>query len=174
MNSPVLTFSAAAVDADLGWAFFPASERLADGFLATPLAALKIGGVPYATLTRGHVSVALSGTGLHYHDGRVWIGDPTFDVRPDRVVISGIVVNGPHRRSGIATQAMRDLCSVADSIGFELMLEATPIDGFKHKGQRSITRRRLVRWYTSLGFEPAYPSEGDTILVRHPRKVVKS
>jgi hypothetical protein len=61
--------------------------------------------------------------------------------------------------------AMKELQSIAASLGMEINLEVAPMGAFKAKGKRTIETRSLIRWYKSLGFRPAWPGEGETILV---------
>lgn len=118
----------------------------------------------YPTLVRGAVRVAIENIDLYYHNGRAWRGDPT--VQPDdRVTLAAIIVDGESRRQGLATAAMKDLQSIAASLGMEINLEVAPMGAFKAKGKRTIGMRSLIRWYKSLGFQPAWPGEGETILI---------
>ncbi len=126
--------------------------------------ALTLGGTTHSTLIAPGVKVAVGSLLLYYHDGRVWRGCPVTDASETRVVIEAIVVGPDFRRHGIATRAIRALQELAAGLGLELWAEATPIEAFKAKGQRTITTRKLVRWYKSLGFVDAYPGEGDRIL----------
>lgn len=155
--SPVTNFAKLA--ASRGWLF----ETAWTDHEPNP-EALEIAGTRYATLVSadGLVKVGLVGTRLYHHDGRVWWGDPCFDVEPDRVTIAGIVVDPAHRRQGLGTAAVRSILAVADQGGFRLLLEAQPIG-------KGISRRKLVQWYKGLGFEPAYPGEGETILCHRPK-----
>ena len=123
--------------------------------------ALTLGCTTYSTLVATGVQVALGNLLLYYHNGRPWRAD----VQPEgRVVIEAIVVKPEFRRHGIASKAIKGLQELAAGLDLELWLEATPIEAFKAKGQRTITTRRLVNWYKSLGFVEAYPGEGNTIL----------
>lgn len=156
-KTPVLDFIEAA-EAD-GWLYEPPG-RAAD---PNPKA-LTVGGTTYSTLVGDGVRVAVGSLLLYYHGGRVWRGCPVADASKTRVVIEAIVVDPARRRSGVGAETIKRLQGLAASLGLELWIEAVPIPQFKAKGQRTITGRRLVDWYKSLGFEPAYPGEGETIL----------
>jgi GNAT superfamily N-acetyltransferase len=158
----VLKFIAAAESA--GWHYQPCGTRSPSGEWQANPDALTIGGCTFPTLLRGPVATAWGNTDLYYHGGRVWKGDPS-DQADDRIVLEGIVVSGESRRHGLATAAVRDLQSIAASLGKAIVLEAVSIAAFKVKGQRTISPRRLVQWYKSLGFESRWPREGDRILV---------
>lgn len=147
-----------------GWHYQPCGTRSPSRAWQANPDALTIGGCTYPTLLRGPVATAWSNTDLYYHNGRVWKGDP-HDQPDDRITLEGIVVSGESRRKGLATAAVRDLQSIAASLGKSIVLEATPITAFKAKGKRTIETRRLIKWYKSLGFEPRWPGEGDRILV---------
>lgn len=151
-QTPVLDLINAAKAA--GWGYEPPRSP----------AALTLGGTTHSTLSSRGVQVAVGSLLLYYHDGRVWRGCPVADASETRVVIEAIVVSPGHRRLGVATRAIRALQELAAGLGLELWLEATPIEAFKAKGQRTITTKKLVRWYKSLGFVDAYPGEGDRIL----------
>jgi len=147
-----------------GWHHESSGARSETGGWMPNPNALTFGGGYYPTLVRGAVRVALENIDLYYHDHREWRGDP--HVQPDdRVTIAAIVVDGESRRKGLATAAMRDLQSVATSLGMGFNLHACPMPAFKAKGKRTVTTGRLIRWYKSLGFLPAWPGESDTILV---------
>lgn len=147
-----------------GWHYQPCGQhRPGSGWQANP-DALTIGGCTFPTLLRGPVATAWSNFDLYYHNGKVWKGDPS-DQPDDRITLEGIVVSGESRRQGLATAAVRDLQSIAASLGKSIVLEALPIAAFKAKGKRTIETRSLIRWYKSLGFEPRWPGEGDRILV---------
>jgi len=49
-----------------------------------------------------------------------------------------------------------------------LMLGPAPIRGFSIKGQRSITRSKLMQWYGRLGFVPTY--DGDDTVLHYPNQ----
>lgn len=148
-----------------GWGHEPCGSRPAGGGWAQNPAALSIGGSCYSTLLRHPVRIGLCSTEIYYHDGRVWWGDSTV-ARDDQVTVAGIVVDKQHRRQGHGKAAVRSLQSIAGLVGVSLLLEATPLGG-EHKAAR-LTQRRLVQWYKSLGFVPAYPGEGDAILIWRP------
>lgn len=133
----ILTFAAAA--SAHGWSLTLPSEN----------------GPRYATLSRGPVSVGLSQTPLYYHKGRVCWGDPCFGAQPGVIVIATLVVDAGSRRMGLATAAMRSLLSID---GYRIVLEATPTE------DGGMSRQRLIRWYRSLGFSPAFPGKGEEIL----------
>lgn len=147
-----------------GWHHEPSGARSETGGWTSNPDALTIGGCTYPTLLRGPVAAAWSNTDLYYHNGRAWRGDP-HDQPDDRIVLEGIVVSGESRRHGLATAAVRDLQSIAASLGKAIVLEAISLPAFKAKGHRTVTTRRLIKWYKSLGFVPRWPSEGETILV---------
>lgn len=134
-------------------------------YLATPGSELSIDG--YSTLIRGPVQIAVSPIGLYYHDHRPWWGDPT-ERHPARVTIWSILVEPESRRQGRATEALQALQRLCEAQGLWLQLEASPIAWQRAKGQRSISRRRLIGWYEAHGFVPSYPEEGETILEWRP------
>lgn len=149
---------------DAGWQYEPCGLHPAEGGWRPNPAALDVGGARYPTLVRGCVRAGFTTTELYYHDGRVWWGDPTVQ-RDDQVTLAGLVVDEEVRRQGIGTEAVRDLKSIAGGLGISIMLEARPMGDYRAK---RLTSKALVRWYKSLGFVPAYPGEGETILVwRH-------
>jgi len=121
----------------------------------------------YTTLVRGPVRIAVSNIGLYYHDHRVWWSDPT-ENHPSRVTVWTVLVEPEARRQGRATEALQALQRLCEARGLWLQLEASPIAGQRAKGQRTISRRRLIGWYESLGFEPSYPGEGREILEWRP------
>lgn len=153
--TPVSDFAALAVDA--GWTFHTASKGREEN-----QSAISIAGTRFATLVSpdGMTRVALRGELLYYHNGRVWLA---MDYQPKRVTIAGVVVDKPSRRRGAGTAAMRALVDIAIRNGFTLLLEAQPIEDEQHKEKR-LTRQRLIRWYSGLGFVPAYPGEGKQIM----------
>lgn len=147
-----------------GWHHEPSGARSETGGWTPNPAAITWGRGHYPTLVRGAVRVAIENIDLYYHNGRAWRGDP--HVQPDdRVTLAAIIVDGESRRQGLATAAMKDLQAIAASLGMEINLEVAPMGAFKAKGKRTIETRSLIRWYKSLGFQPAWPGEGETILV---------
>ena len=147
-----------------GWHHEPSGARSETGGWTPNPAAITWGRGHYPTLVRGAVRVAIENIDLYYHDGRAWRGDP--HVQPDdRVTLAAIIVDGESRRQGLATEAMKDLQAIAASLGMEINLEVAPMGAFKAKGHRTATTGRLIKWYKSLGFQPAWPGEGETILV---------
>lgn len=121
----------------------------------------------YPTLVRGPVRIAVSNIGLHYHDHRVWWSDPT-ERHPTRVTVWTILVDPEARRQGRATEALQALQRLCEAQGLWLQLEASPIASQRAKGQRTISRRRLIGWYEAQGFVPSYPTEGREILEWRP------
>jgi GNAT superfamily N-acetyltransferase len=155
-KTPVLDFVSAAVAA--GWRHEPHGRHEANPN------ALPFNG---ATIAADGVKACVGSLSLYYHDGRVWRGCPVADQSDTRIVLEAIVVDPDRRRAGVATRTIRELQDIAKSLGLELWVEATPIGRYKAKGQREISRRRLIKWYKGLGFIEAYPGEGDSILKWH-------
>jgi GNAT superfamily N-acetyltransferase len=92
------------------------------------------------------------------------------DCQPNLIVIAALVVDPSARRKRHASIAMDMLKQYARATNITLLLEATPMNGFKVKGQRSITKNQLINWYTRLGFKPAYPEEGHDLLKYTPAR----
>jgi GNAT superfamily N-acetyltransferase len=145
-----------------GWTFERAT--VGDHFDENPKA-LSHCGRWYPTLITpdGLVKVALSNIILYYHNGNVWLGDPSENI-PNLVVLAIIAVDPSARQKGHATKAMRCLQEIAKELSMELMLESAPMTSFKVKGQRMITYKKLINWYKKLGFVAAYPADGEEIL----------
>ena len=133
-----------------------------EGWQANP-EAVEVGGTHYATLRRGPVRAGFHNFQLYYHNGRPWLAHPMGDDQP-WIVVAALVVETDARRKGHATEYVRWLQGVAAAAGKSLVVQASPIDGHKAKGQRTITTPRLIRWYESLGFVTKYPKEGRTIM----------
>ena len=146
-----------------GGEYHPCGEWVdGDGWQANP-EAIEVGGTHYATLRRGPVRAGFHTFQLYYHNGRPWLAHPCDD-DPSWIVVAALVVEPDARRKGHATEFLRWLQGVATATGKTLVVEASPIEGHKAKGQRTITSLRLMRWYASLGFVPKYPREGRSIM----------
>jgi hypothetical protein len=147
-----------------GWWY--EDTRLPDGFKQNEKA-MVIGSYRYPTFLHPElpVKVALIPNPLSVFKGEVF-SITSWGSKIRSVTMVGIV--SAERKKGYGERAVRDLMTVADAVDCFLMLEPGPIKGFAIKGQRSITRRKLVEWYARLGFIPTYRDE-DAVM-HYPNK----
>lgn len=98
------------------------------------------------------VKVALDSTDIFSRRGEVWVGDPT---RPlvHGFVIQSIVTDPEHRGKGKAKEMLKKVLAAADEAGLLLKLEPVPMKDFIKRGQKSMSKDQLRKWYGSFGFE---------------------
>jgi hypothetical protein len=132
--------------------------------------ALVIGDYRYPTFQHPTmpVKIALSANPLSIWKGSVYT-ITSWGSKLRSVTVTGIV--SEERKKGYGDRAMRELLAAADEADCFLMIEPAPISRFKIKGQRMITRQRLVKWYRRLGFVPSY--DNDDLVLHYPNKPLK-
>lgn len=94
---------------------------------------------------RGHVERIGN---VERHDLKIGRSTILFHIDHDKrlIHISSIRVPQTARRKGEATRALRHVLALADQLGYDTRLDASPLDKRTSLG-------RLVRWYQSHGFE---------------------
>jgi len=147
-----------------GWGY--EDTRLPDGFKPNDKA-MVVGNYRYPTFLHPNLPVRVA---LIANPLSVWKGEvfslTAWGTKTRSVTLAGLV--SAERRQGHGERAMRDLLAVADAVDCFLMLEPAPIRGFSIKGQRSITRSKLMQWYGRLGFVPTY--DGDDTVLHYPNQ----
>lgn len=126
-------------------------------------------GSMYPTVTdKDHfVKIGLDRTNIFNRQGQVWIGDPS---RPllNGFVMQAIVTDPPQRGKGKARETLKALLQSADEAGLLLKLEPVPMKDFIKRGQKSMTKDQLRKWYGSHGFEKDPEAN---IMTRTPKQI---
>lgn len=123
----------------------------------------------YPTITNKEktVKVGLDRTDIFDRNGDVWVGDPSHPLL-NGWVIGAIVTDPEHRGKGEASKVLQQIVKAADECGIMFKGEPVAMKDFIKKGQKSLTRNQLIKWYQRHGFEP---NERGNIITRNPKKV---
>jgi len=104
-------------------------------------------GSRYPTFVRNDVTLAISAyRTLVTHRGEVFV----YEGEDADAVVEMISVSTGSRRQGLATEALKDLCALAEQCGVTLYIEPAPV-GKKEPG---VTPTMLAAWYARFGFAP--------------------
>jgi GNAT superfamily N-acetyltransferase len=132
---------------------------------------LTFGGYNYPTFVSkdGNVKIALGQNDLYIFNDKPWRGDPSQPLK-NAFVIEGIYTSPEVRGQGRATQALKEVLSLADELNVSVKVEPTPIKSLAGKTGR--TREQLITDYKKLGFEQENQGS-DQILIRTPSSAIK-
>lgn len=125
----------------------------------------------YPTITdKEHiVKVGLDRTDIFGRNGYVWIGDPSRPIL-NGYVIQAIVTDPKERGRGRAKEVLRQMIKCADEAGLLLKLEPVPMKDFIKKGERSLTKPQLQKWYSKYGFK----KEPDANIMTRPPNLTEN
>lgn len=124
-------------------------------------------GTTYATFVSpdGNVKQAVSTDILFERKGEVWRGDPSAGVK-DGFTLEIIHTEPSQRGKGLAGKMFRDMIEVADMVGAKLYAEVAPVKSMIKRGEKSLSKNDLLKWYESLGFKRV----GSSLIERDPQK----
>ena len=112
-----------------------------------------------------------------WSDTRIWQGKNLPIIiteirpyRPDNVIVLHNILSPEARGKGGGNAVLAYLTSLADKHGVTVVLAAVPVKA-GGTGRKPLTKKRLIQWYKSHGFEERYPgARGKTDeLIRRPR-----
>lgn len=147
-----------------GWKFEPL--WLPDGKANTNC--IQVGYSRYPTFVHpwNGVKIALTTNQRYIANHTVYTMSTFMDEKTNRITLAAII--STDRRKRKATRAMVNLTCAARNAAVELVLEPVPMRDFKIKGERSITRKKLVQWYKRFGFKPLEENPDTDMLMSLP------
>lgn len=133
--------------------------------------AIKIGDTYYDTLKHPNgVKVAFSELDIYKYKNLIHFagGD---EVSPNRITLMAIISPGENRGKGLASEALKSLNKIADSL--DMVVVGQPVQMVQFEDEKALTTQQLISWYKKHGW--VQRDEGDdSILEYMPNKQFKN